>query len=35
MVESVEQDDRWTVSDLSKAITALVPRERVKGPAID
>ncbi len=35
MVEAVEQDDRWTVSDLAKAITALVPKERVKGPSID
>lgn len=35
MVEAVEQDDRWTVADLAKAITALVPKERVKGPALD
>jgi len=35
MVEAVEQHDRWTVADLAKAITALVPKERVKGPALD
>ena len=35
MVEAVEQNDRWTVSDLAKAITALVPQKPVKGPNID
>ena len=35
MVEAVEQNDRWTVADLAKAITVLVPPAPVKGPNID
>jgi len=35
MAEVVEQNDRWSVSDLAKAITALVPKEPVKGPSVD
>jgi short-subunit dehydrogenase len=35
MAETIEQDDRWSVAELSKAITALAPKNPVVPPKLD